>query len=171
MVLRHSRPQIVESEIVPLLRKQKGFPPEITLLYQAEKEVHAFSCGKTGAGTFGGPYTAGTYPEVTKILAIVVECTPRVKSTKSQFRSKGLSLPRNGLQSGRSFRWRGSDMIRPRRENAPKDSKSLVAYDGSQRTMQRKDAQSRTRPDCSRRSKMDRPHFCESSPATVLLQT
>ena len=33
----------IENEVIPLLRKQKGFLDEITFLYPNRKEVHAFS--------------------------------------------------------------------------------------------------------------------------------
>ena len=70
--------QKIESEIIPLLRKQKGFLDEITLLYSSGKEVHAFSLWETAE--HAEAYNRGTYPEVTKILASVVEGTPRVQT-------------------------------------------------------------------------------------------
>lgn len=55
-------------------------------------------------------------------------------------------------------------MIRPRRENAPKDSESLVALLMEQRTMQRKDAQVALDRDClAPQQEVARPHFCERS--------
>ena len=33
----------MESEVIPILRKQAGFLDEITFLYPSGKEVHAFS--------------------------------------------------------------------------------------------------------------------------------
>jgi len=38
--------QKIENEIVPLLRKQKGFLDEITFLYQAEKKFMPSVCGR-----------------------------------------------------------------------------------------------------------------------------
>src|SRR5260370_18192252 len=70
--------QKIENEIVPLLRKQKGFLDEITFLYPSGKEVHAFSLWETAE--HAEAYNRGTYPEVTKILASVVEGTPRVQT-------------------------------------------------------------------------------------------
>src|SRR5260370_6651141 len=70
--------QKIENEIVPLLRKQKGFIDEITLLYPNGKEVHAFSLWDTAE--HAEAYNRGTYPGVTKILASVVEGTPRVQT-------------------------------------------------------------------------------------------
>src|SRR5271154_6957134 len=70
--------QKIESEIVPVLRKQKGFLDEITFLYPSGKEVHAFSLWETAE--HAEAYNRGTYAEVTKILASVVEGTARVQT-------------------------------------------------------------------------------------------
>jgi hypothetical protein len=70
--------QKIESEIIPLLRKQKGFLDEITFLYPSGKEVHAFSLWESAE--HAEAYNRGAYPEVTKILAPVVEGTPRVQT-------------------------------------------------------------------------------------------
>ncbi len=70
--------QKIESEIIPLLRKQPGFLDEITFLYPSGKEVHAFSLWKTAE--HAEAYNRGAYPEVTKILSSVVEGTPRVQT-------------------------------------------------------------------------------------------
>jgi heme-degrading monooxygenase HmoA len=68
----------IESEIVPLLRKQKGFLDEITFLYPSGKEVHAFSLWETAENAEA--YNRGAYPEVTKLLASVMEGTARVQT-------------------------------------------------------------------------------------------
>jgi heme-degrading monooxygenase HmoA len=68
----------IESEIIPLLRKQAGFLDEITLLYPSGKEVHAFSLWETAE--HAEAYHRAAYPEVTKILASVVEGPPRVQT-------------------------------------------------------------------------------------------
>jgi heme-degrading monooxygenase HmoA len=70
--------QKIESEIIPLLRRQKGFLDEITFLYPNRKEVHAFSLWETAENAEA--YNRVTYPEVTKVLASVVEGTPRVQT-------------------------------------------------------------------------------------------
>lgn len=70
--------QKIESEIIPLLRKQKGFLDEITFLYPNRKEVHAFSLWETAENAEA--YNRVTYPEVTKVLASIVEGTPRVQT-------------------------------------------------------------------------------------------
>lgn len=45
--------QKMETEIIPVLRKQKGFLDEITFLYPNGKEVHAFSLWETAEGCRG----------------------------------------------------------------------------------------------------------------------
>jgi hypothetical protein len=70
--------QKVENEIIPLLRKQPGFLEELTFLYPSGKEVHAFSLWETAEDAEA--YNRKTYPEVTKILASVVQGTPRVQT-------------------------------------------------------------------------------------------
>ena len=70
--------QKMENEVLPLLRKQNGFLEEITFLYSSGKEVHAFSVWETAE--HAKAYNRGTYPQVAKILASVVEGTPRVQT-------------------------------------------------------------------------------------------
>ena len=67
----------IENEVIPLLRKQKGFLDEITFLYPNGKEVHA-SLWETAETAEA--YNRGAYPAVTKILAPVVVGTPRVQT-------------------------------------------------------------------------------------------
>ena len=68
----------IENDIIPVLRKQAGFLDEITLLYPSGKEVHAFSLWETAE--HAEAYNRGTYPEVTKMLASVVEGAIRVQT-------------------------------------------------------------------------------------------
>lgn len=68
----------VEGEVIPLLRKQAGFLDEITFLYPSGKEVHAFSLWDTAE--HAEAYNRGAYPEVTKMMASVIEGTPRVQT-------------------------------------------------------------------------------------------
>ena len=70
--------QKIESEIIPLLRKQDGFLDEITFLYPSGKEVHAFSLWETAEDAEA--YNRAAYPEVTKVLASVVQGSPRVQT-------------------------------------------------------------------------------------------
>ena len=68
----------LEAEIIPLLRKQKGFQDEITFISPAGKEAFAVSLwdSKESAET----YDRGAYAEVTKLLSNLIEGTPRVET-------------------------------------------------------------------------------------------
>jgi len=68
----------LEKEIIPLLRKQKGFQDEITFVSHGGKEAFAISLWDKAEDA--ETYNRGTYPEVTKILARVVEGTPQVET-------------------------------------------------------------------------------------------
>ena len=68
----------LEKVIIPLLRKQTGFQDEISFIGPGETKAFGISLWdrKENAET----YNRGTYPEVTKILAGVVEGTPQVET-------------------------------------------------------------------------------------------
>ncbi len=68
----------MEKQIIPLLRKQKGFQDEIAFVAPGETRAFGISLweNKENAET----YNRGTYPEVAKILAGVVEGTPQVET-------------------------------------------------------------------------------------------
>ncbi len=70
--------QLFEKEIIPTLRKQKGFQDEITFVVTGGTEVVAISLwdSKENAET----YNRATYPEVLKTLAKVIEGTPEVRN-------------------------------------------------------------------------------------------
>ncbi len=70
--------QRIEKDILPLLRKQTGFHDEITFVGPGETKAFGISLweNKENAET----YNRATYPEVTKILARVVEGTPQVET-------------------------------------------------------------------------------------------
>ena len=70
--------QQMESEVLPLLRKQKGFRDEISFVNPAGKDAIAVSLwdSKESAEAYG---RAG-YAEVTKLLSKLVDGTPRVKT-------------------------------------------------------------------------------------------
>ena len=67
----------LENEILPLLRKQTGFQDELTLV-QGGNEVLAISMWDQKQSAEN--YERGTYPQVLKTLAKVIEGTPRVQS-------------------------------------------------------------------------------------------
>jgi hypothetical protein len=68
----------IEKDILPLLRKQKGFQDEITFVGSTGTE--AFGISLWDKAENAEAYSRGTYPEVTKILARVVEGTPQVET-------------------------------------------------------------------------------------------
>ena len=68
----------IESEIIPLLRKQKGFQDEITFVNPTGKD--AFSISLWDSKDSADAYGRKTFAEATKLLSKVVEGTPRVKS-------------------------------------------------------------------------------------------
>src|SRR5438105_13660712 len=71
--------QTIEREIIPVLRKQKGFQDEITFVDPSGTEVVGISLWdqKENAEL----YSRGAYPEVVlKTLTNVVEGTPEVRS-------------------------------------------------------------------------------------------
>jgi heme-degrading monooxygenase HmoA len=68
----------IESEILPLLRKQKGFQDEITFVNPAGKDAFAISLWDSKESAEA--YNRASFAEVTKLLSKLVEGTPRVKS-------------------------------------------------------------------------------------------
>ena len=68
----------LEKEILPLLRKQKGFQDEISFVAPERNEAVAISFWdkKDSAES----YSRETYPAVLKALSKVVEGTPRVET-------------------------------------------------------------------------------------------
>jgi hypothetical protein len=84
----------VEGEIVPLLRKQRGFLNQITFLYLNGREVQAFSLWETAENAEA--YNRETYPQVIKMLASVIEGSPRIETF--EVLSSTLLLP-HGCQS------------------------------------------------------------------------
>lgn len=68
--------RIIESEILPLLRKQKGFRDEITFIATDRSEAIAISFWDTKESAEA--YNLTEYPVVLTALSNVVEGTPRV---------------------------------------------------------------------------------------------
>jgi hypothetical protein len=66
-----------ENQILPLLRKQKGFKDEVTLSNPGSQDAVSISLweNKTNADD----YNTNTYPEVLKTLAKVIDGAPRVQ--------------------------------------------------------------------------------------------
>src|SRR6266480_5364005 len=70
--------QRLEKDILPLLRKQKGFQDEITFVAQGGRE--AFGISLWDKAENAEVYNRRTYPEVTKFLATVVEGALKVET-------------------------------------------------------------------------------------------
>jgi heme-degrading monooxygenase HmoA len=68
----------IEAEILPLLRKQKGFQDAITFVNPAGKDAFAVSLWDSKDNAEA--YNKASYAEVTKLLSTLVEGTPRVKT-------------------------------------------------------------------------------------------
>jgi hypothetical protein len=67
-----------EAEIIPILRKQKGFQDVITMVTPDKKRIEAISMWdrKEDAEAYG----LSGYNDVVKLLATVVEGTPKVET-------------------------------------------------------------------------------------------
>ena len=70
--------RIADAEILPILRKQKGFRDEITFIAPERLEAIANSFWDTKADAEAYDRTA--YPEVLKALSNVIDGTPTVKT-------------------------------------------------------------------------------------------
>ena len=70
--------QKLEREIIPLLRKQKGFQDEISFIGHGGTE--AFGISLWDKAENAEAYNRTTYPEVTKFLASVVEGPAQVET-------------------------------------------------------------------------------------------
>jgi hypothetical protein len=68
----------LEKEIIPLLRKQKGFQDEINFVTTSGTDAFAISLWDRTEDA--ETYNRGAYPEVAKLLATVVEGTPLVET-------------------------------------------------------------------------------------------
>jgi hypothetical protein len=66
-----------ENQILPLLRKQKGFKDEVTLCNPGSGDAVSISLWETKHNA--DDYSTHTYPEVLKTLAKVIDGTPRVQ--------------------------------------------------------------------------------------------
>lgn len=70
--------QRIENDVIPLLRKQPGFHDEITFLVPGGSEAFGISLWERAENAEA--YNRATYPEVARILAKVIEGTPRVET-------------------------------------------------------------------------------------------
>jgi hypothetical protein len=67
-----------ENEVLPLLRKQKGFKDEITLSNPGSLDAIAISLWENKANAEA--YNTNTYPQVLKTLARLIDGTPKVQT-------------------------------------------------------------------------------------------
>lgn len=70
--------QRLDKEVIPLLRKQKGFQDEITFVVPGGTEAFGISLWENKENAEA--YNRGSYSEVTKMLGRVVEGTPKVET-------------------------------------------------------------------------------------------
>jgi hypothetical protein len=74
----HEFGHVFESQILPLLRKQKGFRDEITIASSNGLDVTAISLWDTKADA--DAYNTSTYPEVVKTCSKLTDGSPRVQN-------------------------------------------------------------------------------------------
>jgi hypothetical protein len=70
--------QTLENEVLPLLRKQEGFKGEITLSNPGNLERISMSLWENKSQAEA--YDANVYPQVLKILAKVIDGTPKIRT-------------------------------------------------------------------------------------------
>ena len=76
-------PKVIEKEVLPLLRRQKGFLDELILLAPNKTEVVAISLWENKE--FAEIYNREFYPEVVKIINKYVEGLPVVKTFEVEY--------------------------------------------------------------------------------------
>ena len=67
-----------EKDVLPMLRKQKGFKDEITLSNPGSVDVIAISLWESR--TNAEAYSTNAYPEVLKAFARMIDGTPKVQT-------------------------------------------------------------------------------------------
>jgi hypothetical protein len=68
----------IEKDVLPTLRKQKGFQDEITFVSPTETEAFAISLWDRAESAEA--YNRGSYSEVTKLLANFIDGSPQVET-------------------------------------------------------------------------------------------
>jgi len=76
-------PVTFEKEILPLLRKQRGFVDELLLVTPEKREVVAISLWETKE--YAETYNRELYPQVEKIVAKFIEGIPTVKKYEAEY--------------------------------------------------------------------------------------
>ena len=76
-------PRVFEKEVLPLLRRQKGFLDELLFVAPEKTEMVAISLWENKE--FAEIYNREFYPEVVRILSNYVEASPVVKTYEVQY--------------------------------------------------------------------------------------
>ena len=76
-------PVIFEKEILPLLRKQRGFLDELLLVSPEKREAIAISLWETKE--FAEVYNREQYPAIEKIMEKFIEGFPTVKKYETEY--------------------------------------------------------------------------------------
>jgi hypothetical protein len=76
-------PVTFEKEILPLLRRQKGFLDELLLVTPEKREAVAISLWETKE--YAEIYTREVYPQIEKIVARFIEGVPTVKKFEAEY--------------------------------------------------------------------------------------
>ena len=72
--------QIFDKEVLPMLKKQKGFQDEITFTSPGGNDLTAISLWDTKENA--DAYNVSGYPEVLKTISTVVEGSPKVRTSE-----------------------------------------------------------------------------------------
>lgn len=76
-------PVTFEKEILPLLRKQRGFLDELLLVTPEEREVVALSLWENRE--YAETYNRELYPQIEKIVGRFIEGIPAVKKYEAEY--------------------------------------------------------------------------------------
>jgi hypothetical protein len=76
-------PATFEKEILPLLRRQKGFLDELLFVTPEKREVEAISLWETKE--YAEAYNRELYPQIEKIMARFIEGIPVVKKFEAEY--------------------------------------------------------------------------------------
>ena len=76
-------PVTFEKEILPLLRRQKGFLDELLLVTSEKREAVAISLWETKE--YAETYSREVYPQIEKIVGRFVEGVPTVKKFEAEY--------------------------------------------------------------------------------------
>ena len=71
-------PSVIENDVLPILRKQKGFRDEVVMIAPDRSECIALSFWDTEADAEA--YNRTAYPEVLKAVTKIAEGTPKVQT-------------------------------------------------------------------------------------------